>query len=390
MTDAPSSDPKLVLRAEALVAQLSTREPDWDALAERVSARLDAAPAADDALLAAPFPEADGESELDRLVRPKAAAPETSAPREGVSLADLARASVARRGNRDAASIAKESLALASQSRSQAERTPERAPSAATPAPTPLHRSGGAGSDTRGPWIGVAIAAIGLAAGFGLYIAGQQRQAVVTLPPTNVPTVNAAEKAEAPAPEQVAPRAPSETTEAPIAKGFTELPAAEVPSGRPAAAVGEAARPAESVAKALPGRPFGGGVAPERVVLDEERPNAPGSAAAQRSTKSAPSAELRPAELSENGGTSDRPSAGAAQAAVGAVLGAARACIAGHATPSSATLIFGSNGQVDRVNVNGPAAGTPAAACVESALKKARVQPFAADSFSLGVTVRPP
>ena len=86
----------------------------------------------------------------------------------------------------------------------------------------------------------------------------------------------------------------------------------------------------------------------------------------------------------------ERPSAGAAQAAVGAVLGAARACVAGQPQPSSAQLVFGSDGQVASVAVGGPAAGTPSAACIESALKKARVQPFAASSFSLGVTVRPP
>jgi hypothetical protein len=86
----------------------------------------------------------------------------------------------------------------------------------------------------------------------------------------------------------------------------------------------------------------------------------------------------------------DRPSAGAAQAAVGAVLGAARACVSGHPQPSSAQIVFGSDGQVQNVAVSGPAAGTPAASCIEAALKKARVQPFAASSFSLGVTVRPP
>ena len=59
------------------------------------------------------------------------------------------------------------------------------------------------------------------------------------------------------------------------------------------------------------------------------------------------------------------------------------------ATESSATLVFGSDGEVNRVQVTGAAAGTPAENCVEAALKKARVQPFAAPSFSLGVTVRP-
>jgi hypothetical protein len=71
------------------------------------------------------------------------------------------------------------------------------------------------------------------------------------------------------------------------------------------------------------------------------------------------------------------------------VLGAARGCLVGQPAASSATLVFGSSGEVTSVGVNGPAAGTPAAACIKSALGKARVQPFAAPSFSLGVTVRP-
>src|SRR5215831_18092062 len=99
---------------------------------------------------------------------------------------------------------------------------------------------------------------------------------------------------------------------------------------------------------------------------------------------------MRPAELNtSSGGISDRPSTGAAQAAVGAVLGAARACIAGQPDASSATLVFGSSGEVTSVSVSGPAEGTPAASCIKAALGKARVQPFAAPTFSLGVTVRP-
>src|SRR5688572_13574392 len=123
MTDEQRPDPKLVLRAEALAANLSSQEPDWEALAARVSARLADATEPDDALLAAPFPEVEGESPLDRLVSPKQAAPvaASSAAREAVSLADLARASVARRGGREATNIAKESLAVASQTRAQGE-----------------------------------------------------------------------------------------------------------------------------------------------------------------------------------------------------------------------------------------------------------------------------
>jgi hypothetical protein len=120
-------------------------------------------------------------------------------------------------------------------------------------------------------------------------------------------------------------------------------------------------------------------------VLDDETTTGAKSAEAK-----ATSSAMRPAELNAaNGGMSDRPSTGAAQAAVGAVLGAARACIAGQPEASSATLVFGSSGEVTSVSVTGPADGTPAAACIKAALGKARVQPFAASNFSLGVAVRP-
>ena len=158
--------------------------------------------------------------------------------------------------------------------------------------------------------------------------------------------------------------------------------------------------PSKAAAPAAPGATVAGGVAlgapaasaspspvrAERVVLEEEAP-ATGPAKPAPTPASAP---LRPAELNRESGTGDRPSAGAAQAAVGSVLGAARSCIAGHPKPSSATLVFGSSGEVTSVSVGGPAAGTPASGCIESALKKARVQPFAAPTFSLAVTVRPP
>jgi hypothetical protein len=407
MSDERSSDPKLVLRAEALVAKFSTDEPDWEALEKGVTARLETAPALDEALLAAPFPEAEGESELDRLVVPKepvaTGAVSAEAPgskREEVSLAALARASVARRGAREAASIAKESLAVATQSRALDDRVVERVKG--PPAREAQARAGGSTArdsrgttrDSRGPWIGVAIAAVGLAAGFGLYVAGQRRTPdVVVLPGANGPVANAPQAPQAAEPAVPALEArPSGPAPAPLAEKLDELPAASAEKSAPAEAAAAPERPAEPVAKSAPtGRPFGAGTAPERVVLEEDRPAGPaGGPAPARASKPTESAPLRPAELNPSGEPSDRPSSGAAQAAVGAVLGAARACIAGHSAPSSATLVFGSSGEVERVSVSGPAAGTPAAGCVESALKKARVQPFVADSFSLGVTVRPP
>jgi hypothetical protein len=188
-------------------------------------------------------------------------------------------------------------------------------------------------------------------------------------PPANVETPRAVE------PEPPAPHAALDPTSLPSLPRET-APRAQV---KPSPA-GEKASPPAS--KPAPGT---GKVVAEKIVLEEE-----GKPAPKPTPSPAPSdAKLRPAELSSNKMT-DRPTAGAAQAAIGSVLGNARACIAGHPHPSSAQLVFGSDGQVQSVTVGGPAAGTPAAACIESALKKARVQPFAAATFSLGVTVRPP
>jgi hypothetical protein len=80
---------------------------------------------------------------------------------------------------------------------------------------------------------------------------------------------------------------------------------------------------------------------------------------------------------------------GAAQAAVGSTLGAARLCIVGQLVPSYATVVFGSEGRVLKVQVSGPAAGTPAEGCIQRAMQGSRVQPFADETFSVKTTVRP-
>jgi hypothetical protein len=111
------------------------------------------------------------------------------------------------------------------------------------------------------------------------------------------------------------------------------------------------------------------------------------AAASKAGAGPAPSG-LRPAAGSPSGGLPDRPSTGAVQAAVGSVMGAARACVAGGAaTPAQVT--FGSDGTVQSVTVSGPNAGTAAASCIDAALRRARVAPFASPNFSLMVWVRP-
>lgn len=84
-----------------------------------------------------------------------------------------------------------------------------------------------------------------------------------------------------------------------------------------------------------------------------------------------------------------KPSSGAVQAALGAVMSGARHCVAGDDAPSSAVVRFGSDGRVQGVVVSGPAAGKASGACIEAQLTRARVQPFAASNFSVNATLRP-
>lgn len=103
-----------------------------------------------------------------------------------------------------------------------------------------------------------------------------------------------------------------------------------------------------------------------------------------------------PAEAKTAGGPSKNsadvpevPSQGAIQGAMGAVMGAARACVAGMDDPSRAQVTFASSGTVSNVSVSGAASGKPAAGCIVAALKRAKVGPFQKPTYSVGVTIRP-
>ena len=396
---------KLVLRAEAALARAELREPDWDALSARIESALGAASSTDDSLLLPPLPESveDGREEIAARDTDERESDGPTSQRGDASLAELARAAVARRSSKDALDLVKASLAIASQGRALPE-TPRRVEPSATAAvsaeltrareqstlpPAPRRQSS---LDTRGPWIGVAIATIGLAAGFGLYLASRTPAASVAASPAPV-TPPAVATTAGPLATDKAAAASATALAVPHGEKAELLPvekealADPLPSAAPAAEHAPAAL--KAVAAASPPRGTTAANAtrtrPEKLVLEEE------AAAAAKSSPSKPtSSAMRPAELNAaNGGMSDRPSTGAAQAAVGAVLGAARSCIAGQPQASSATIVFGSSGEVTSVNVSGPADGTPAGACIKAALGKARVQPFASSNFSLGVTVRP-
>lgn len=336
------------------------------------------------------------------------------------SLSALAR-SVAQKGGRaQSRDIARESLSVAAAARSHNDAMAERVRSARPVPPPPSQRPAPpserpappsrraaqsappapANNNAQlGPWI--AVGGIGIAAAIALWA---MRPAAPAAPqaslerPAVVAPLPVAQVAEAPpAPKPLAPEEREEaTTQAPPPAGAgtpsvaaSALPlaprlaaaAAPVRAGGDAPAAPVAAAPVASVATAE--RP-----APESIVLEDTptpgKAGAKGGAAAPAGANSA----LRPAAGSPAGGLPDRPSTGAVQAAVGSVMGAARACVAGGvATPAQVT--FGSSGTVQAVTVSGPNAGTASASCIDAALRRARVAPFTSPTFSLMVWVRP-
>ena len=85
----------------------------------------------------------------------------------------------------------------------------------------------------------------------------------------------------------------------------------------------------------------------------------------------------------------EQPPQGSVSAAVGAVMGSAKACVAGADDVTRATITFGSSGAATSVSVTGWASAHGATGCVTSALKAAKVGPFSKPSYSVGVTIRP-
>jgi hypothetical protein len=83
------------------------------------------------------------------------------------------------------------------------------------------------------------------------------------------------------------------------------------------------------------------------------------------------------------------PSQGSVQSAVGAVIGGAKACVTGADAISRAQVTFSSAGTVTNVSVTGWAAAHGKTACVQAALKGAKVGPFSKQSFTIPVPIRP-
>lgn len=362
--------------AEALLEGWPEPERDaefWKQAEARVTAQLgdvEAGSTPSD-LLAPPLPASDEDGSLEA---PRASPPERpSTP--PASLAELARQAVAQaRAETDSKDIARESLSLASRARASApdlaaslaaariSRPPESPRAArlegvpAPPAPAASHR---------GVFVGAAVAVVALAAVVVLGVRWHNMASDASLgnepaapsaAPKSVPVATAAQT---PASAEVHVLSPDQLPEHPAAAPSPEHVA---PARAERAVVAEKKSPPKHATTSV-------------------------HASAAASKQQEPEAKMQPA--SGGAGVPDHPSLGAVQAAVGAVLGSARACVAGDEKPSSAVLVFGSDGHVKSVSVSGPAAGTPAAGCIRSALSRARVQPFGRSSYSVGTPIRP-
>ncbi|HEY3666842.1 MAG TPA: hypothetical protein VGL19_12605 [Polyangiaceae bacterium] len=392
---------------EAALAGFPFPERDWEKDAAAVEARLSQSQlgSTDAALLEAPLPSEPDESTL----APSATAtPLTHSGVRSQSLAEMARRSVE---NKQAAerAMARESLALAAQQRPNAEDalllrealaskavaapaapSSARVTQAVAAAPAPSRALATTSSVSAWPKLGAAAAVIALAAGVLFWL----RQPTAPIP---LVTAKAAPGLAAAPTSEAKPSAVNAGAAEPALA--LQLPPSGVdPNSLPGESPNKAAeaaheKPALAAGHAAAGVPSAAASSAEKIVLEDEPASPPATAAAAAVEKPVekplpPDPALRPAD-STSGALPAKPSTGAVQAALGAVMSGARRCVAGDDAPSSAVVVFGSDGHVQSVSVTGPASGQSSGACIQAQLGRARVQPFAAASFSVSATVRP-
>lgn len=343
---------RLPQRAEELLRGWPAPERDdeaWEASAQAVMSRLGDAPA-DLLFLEAPLPQGEADRQSD-----------PGAPKK--SLLEMAKMVEAESKRERDSDFAIESLSLAKSARTSSPSFHDGRPSspsqpvAATATPMPALPANVTRLEKRsnaGPIGMVIVALAGLAAAtFIIVQTRKSEQPSAALAPPPVAVANAPSPAAATGkPEEVVALGDLDTQKGPPrTKGVNQ-------GG--ATAMAEKPKPGEPAPVAKP--------TTEQPDPEED-------------------VKLRPAESS--GGTPEKPALGAVQAAVGAVLGSARACVAGQDGGSNATITFGSDGRVQSVAVSGPAQGTNAEACIKAALSKARVQPFSRPTFAASTAVRP-
>jgi hypothetical protein len=397
---------KLPRGADELMREFPATEPDFEAQAQAIQARLKGSPGGmvfDDWLKTPELAAEPGEPGLPSSVR--SAKPKSN-------FAEMARRSVQKKD--DSVELAKELLAAAAQNRRPTAEMVERVRAAGRSAPTstPMpssettadeaQRTSGvvartatterparavttASTNNRGTIIGIAGGVLALAACVALFVRSggedsRTRAALAAQKAADAP-VAAARRPETAAPT---PKANDGVLLSPEAlEAVPTSPAAGRVEAKSALKGGTATAtsPAAPAAKSAPSAE----AKPEAVVLEED-PQPAEPAPVPHKTEPAPEPALKPAEGNTAGGSVPlNPSAGALSTALNAVRGGAQACLAGQTDPVTAIVTFASDGHVLRVS-----AGGPSGACIQAALSKAHVAPFAKDSFSATTTIRPP
>lgn len=398
---------KLQRNADELLREFPGSEPDFEAQALAIEARLKGSPGGvvfDDLLRVPELAPEPGEAAAPSSVRA------TSAPKS--NFAEMARKSVQKKD--DGAELAKELLAATAHSRRPNAEMVERVRAAGRPAATttPLPTTETAADEARpsgvvtravapaaaaaapsnnnsnriGIIVGVAGSLVAIAACVALFLkSGDDGR-------SSAAALAAAQKANdapaaAAAPAAATPGAksndgvvsPEALKEAPVAAAHD---AAVGAAPKAAGAAAPVAAPAPG-AKAAPSASTA--VAQQQVVLEED-PEPAQAAPAEPKAAPTPAAEpaLKPAE-GNAGSVPLTPSGGAVSTALRSVRAAAQACLAGQTDPVNAVVVFASDGHVLRVN-----AGGPAGACIQAALSQAHIAPFAKESFSAPTTIRPP
>ncbi len=231
--------------------------------------------------------------------------------------------------------------------------------------------------------IGLGVAALGLAAAAAMffYVKSQKpveapKQAAQT-EQAATSTAKAEDKPEAPKPEQAKAEKPAD--------GALDINQLGDATAQPTAVQVGGPLPASSATAAVA---TNDPKAPVKVnpdgTLDDAMKKAAGPDDGKKNDASPASEGSTPKNLP------DAPPQGSVTAALGAVKGAAKGCVAGADDVSTAMVTFGSSGAVQSVSVGGWAAGKPAASCIQGALKGANVGPFSKPTFGpVPVTIRP-
>lgn len=236
------------------------------------------------------------------------------------------------------------------------------------------------GGSKAGMWAGAAIAVLGIAAAVAVYQTRKPEPArtetMAEVKPTAAPVATEAPKARAAVePSAVASSEPAAPADEP--KGDEPKGAAGAAAPTATAVAGNDVKPATPSKEAPKGGPVG--------TLDEEMKKAVGA----NDLPAAPQDDGSKPAAGGGGNVPEQPSQGNAQAAIRAVLGAAKACVAGAPEPTTASVTFSSSGAVQSVSVGGWGAANGKTGCVKSALQGARVSPFAKPTFTVPVTIRP-